>query len=66
MDIEKIDKNDLRLYYPEFSKFEGKCRFNGCVHVAEPDCAVKCEEVSKIRYNNYIKLYEELKKVRKY
>jgi ribosome small subunit-dependent GTPase A len=66
MDIEKIDKNDLRLYYPEFSRFEGKCRFNGCVHVAEPDCAVKCEEVSKIRYNNYIKLYEELKKVRKY
>ena len=66
MDIEKIDKNDLRLYYPEFRRFEGKCRFNGCVHVAEPDCAVKCEEVSKIRYNNYIKLYEELKKVRKY
>ena len=26
---------------PEFASYEGKCRFDGCLHDREPDCAVK-------------------------
>lgn len=56
---------DLRDYYPEFSAYAGQCRFNGCCHMEEPDCAVKkaveAGEVSKIRYGNYRELFLELK-----
>ncbi len=68
--IENIEPEDLKYYYNEFEQFEGKCRFNGCIHINEPDCAVKdaLSEgiVSKLRYDNYKQLYEELKEKRKW
>lgn len=61
-----IEAGELRYYYPEFAQYEGKCRFNGCVHVNEPDCAVKSavEEgiISRERYDSYLCLYDELKR----
>ena len=61
-----IEAGELRYYYPEFAWYEGKCRFNGCVHVNEPDCAVKSavEEgiISRERYDSYLCLYDELKR----
>ena len=45
-------------------------RFAGCLHVAEPDCAVKeAVEAGKIhekRYENYLSLYRELQERKKY
>ena len=42
----------------------------GCVHINEPICGVKQAlaegKISKIRYENYVNLYEELKEKRKY
>lgn len=68
--VENIEKEDLRLYFPEFLKYEGKCRFQGCVHIHEPDCAVKSAlqqgYLSDLRYNNYVALYEEIKSKRRY
>ena len=61
-----IEAGELRYYYPEFAWYEGKCRFNGCVHVNEPDCAVKSavEEgiICRERYDSYLCLYDELKR----
>ena len=61
-----IEVGELRYYYPEFAWYEGKCRFNGCVHVNEPDCAVKSavEEgiICRERYDSYLCLYDELKR----
>ena len=60
-----MEAQDLRHYYPEFDEYEGKCRFDGCVHLREPGCAVRgaLEEgkISRIRYKNYSELFEELK-----
>ncbi len=65
-----LEKEELRHYYPEFDPYEGKCRFQGCVHLHEPDCMVKHAleqgEISRIRYDNYCILYEELKGQKKY
>jgi ribosome biogenesis GTPase len=65
-----MEANELRQYIPEFVQFEGKCRFNGCVHVNEPDCAVKQAVsdgiIGKDRYDSYVSLYDGLKRKVKY
>lgn len=65
-----LEKEDLSAFYPEFARFEQNCRFTGCSHIAEQDCGVKRAldegQVSRIRYDNYCLLYEELKNRRKY
>ena len=70
MDVPGFEKEDLWTCYPEFVEYEPYCRFQGCSHIHEPDCGIKnaLEEgrISKIRYENYVLLYEELKNIRKY
>lgn len=60
-----IEKEELRAYYPEFSPFQEQCRFQGCVHISEPDCSVKAAlergDISRSRYDNYRQFYEEIK-----
>lgn len=67
--VEEMDKEELRHYFREFVPYEGQCRFQGCVHIHEPGCAVKeaLEEgrISRRRYENYTELYEELKEKEK-
>lgn len=68
--IDQFEKEELKDYFTEFLEFEPECKFKGCVHINEPICGVKraLEEgkISKIRYENYVNLYEELKEKRKY
>jgi ribosome biogenesis GTPase len=70
LNIPEMEKEDLRFYFTEFQPYEGKCRFNGCVHINEPDCAVKAAVVNgviaKQRYQSYTELYNELKEQKKY
>ncbi|MFQ6044084.1 MAG: ribosome small subunit-dependent GTPase A, partial [Candidatus Poribacteria bacterium] len=50
----------LELYFPEMEPYFGKCKFNDCVHIHEPDCAIKKAvedgEISPIRYESYMRL----------
>ena len=68
--ISDIDKESLKYCFPEFASCEGHCRFNGCDHVHEPDCAVKqAVEEGKIhnsRYEDYLTLYQELQERKRY
>lgn len=68
--INEIDKDELKDYFIEFKAFENECRFIGCLHLNEPACAVKKaleeEKISKLRYENYINLYDELKRQKRY
>ncbi len=68
--VNDMEKEELKEYFAEFREYEENCRFNGCVHQNEPGCAVKQVlhegKISKIRYNNYTEIYEELKNQKKY
>ena len=68
--LEGIDHKDLRFYVPEFEEYSAGCRFLSCTHMNEPDCAVKSAvaagAISKTRYENYVSLYNELKKNNRY
>ena len=65
-----FEKEDLKDCYPEFVALEEQCRFTGCSHIHEPDCAVKEAlsegKISTERYENYCTLYEEIKDTKKY
>lgn len=68
--LEEIEADELRFYFPEMLKHEGKCRFQGCIHDREPDCSVKhalaAGEISSGRYENYQLFIQECKNRRKY
>ncbi len=66
----EMEPEDLKNCFPEFLPYEGRCRFNGCNHLAEPDCAVKAAlskgKISASRYKSYAALFEELKQQKRY
>lgn len=68
--LPQMEHETLKTYFPEFSGYENGCRFLGCMHASEPDCKVKEAllqgKISRIRYDNYILLLEELKNSKKY
>lgn len=70
LDISEITKEELGQYYPEFVQYEPYCKFSGCAHISEPSCGVKeavaAGKISKVRYENYKILYQELKDKRRY
>ncbi|MBQ9119114.1 MAG: ribosome small subunit-dependent GTPase A [Lachnospiraceae bacterium] len=66
----EMEKEELKEYYPEFTERAEQCRFIGCLHDREPDCAVKEAvengEISAQRYENYQLLLRELGNRKKY
>ena len=55
VDLEKADIGDQ---FPEFFALKGKCRFNDCMHLEEPGCAVRAGleagTLAGTRYNSYV------------
>ena len=56
-----LEKETLNHHFPEmFEKLDG-CKFNNCVHVDEPGCAVKdavgAGQIAEERYSNYLEMY---------
>jgi ribosome biogenesis GTPase len=68
--VNDFEKEDLKEYFREFSKYNNECRFNGCVHINEPDCSVKEAVaegiISKERYDNYVLMFDEIKNKKRY
>lgn len=66
---EGIEAEDLKLYFPEIAAYTGTCKFNMCNHISEPGCLVKKAvsngRISKMRYDDYVMIYNELKEKRK-
>lgn len=70
LDVEGVDCQDLKDYFPEFLPYRQDCRFLDCVHVGERDCGVKAAlaagKIHPGRYENYLQIYQELKEKKKY
>jgi len=60
--IVEVDKEELGGYFPEFFKLKEHCKFNNCLHIEEPHCAVKealeREEIPWSRYKSYLQIIE--------
>ena len=57
-----MDKEEVGDYFPEFFELKQDCKFNNCLHIEEPKCAVKDaldkDEISYSRYRSYIQILE--------
>ena len=57
-----IEKEELGDYFTEFFALKSACKFHNCIHVNEPQCAVKealeDEKVSWSRYKSYLQILE--------
>ncbi len=69
-DILQADEVELQLYYPEIVKYKGKCRYDDCMHLKEPECkvreALENGEINPSRYNSYKEQIEEIRNKKKY
>jgi ribosome biogenesis GTPase / thiamine phosphate phosphatase len=57
-----IPKEELCHYLPEMKALMNECRFNNCIHINEPGCAVKAAvergDISLSRYESYLAIFE--------
>ena len=54
----ELNFNEIGNYFIEFFKIKKDCKFHNCIHLDEPDCAVKdaveSGDISAMRYKNYL------------
>ena len=69
LDMPRIDKYSVREYFPEIREYKGYCKYLDCIHVQEPECAVKEAvtegKIAKSRYESYLAILEEVKRWQK-
>jgi len=58
--IVDMEKEEIGDYFPDFFKLKSECKFNNCLHLDEPQCAVKKalekKEVAWSRYRSYVQM----------
>ncbi|TAE31522.1 MAG: ribosome small subunit-dependent GTPase A [Cytophagales bacterium] len=58
----EMDKSEISHYFPEMRERLNQCRFNNCLHVNEPGCAVKDAvgegDIAESRYMSYLSMLE--------
>lgn len=69
LDAPRLNRQNVRDFFPEMNRYRGLCRYLDCVHINEPDCAVKEAlqngEISESRYNSYLQIMKEVSEWRK-
>lgn len=58
----RMRKEEIGDYFPEIFRLKGKCKYNNCLHINEPGCAVleglEVGALADFRYKNYVNFVE--------
>ncbi len=72
-DFEKIGvikKDELAHCFREFRPYLGDCKFTSCAHTGDKGCAICAAvangEISKVRHNNYVFMYNQAKEIKEW
>ena len=61
-----MEPDEIGDYFPELFRLKADCKFNNCLHLDEPKCAVKQAleegEISESRYKSYVQMVSGLDK----
>ncbi len=61
-----FEKEELSQYFPEMRAAMSNCKFNNCLHINEPGCAVKQavvdKRISEDRYVSYVAILDSIEK----
>ena len=64
----EMEPRELAVSYHDFRRLSESCKFRGCLHDSEPDCAVKQAvedgEIAKDRYLHYLSFLKEVKEIK--
>ncbi|MEG2073706.1 MAG: ribosome small subunit-dependent GTPase A, partial [Angelakisella sp.] len=70
LQFERMTAGTLESCFPEFEGLSEKCRYSGCSHTSERDCAVlaavEAGEIPQSRHHSYCTIYNELKQVKEW
>ncbi|WP_088816261.1 MULTISPECIES: ribosome small subunit-dependent GTPase A [Listeria] len=62
---DNLEPENLQFCFPEIEDRRSGCKFRGCLHENEPNCAVKTavleDEIADFRYEHYLQILTELK-----
>lgn len=69
LDMPEYDIYQVRDLFPEFRVLQESCKYADCLHINEPQCAVKEAlsegRLARSRYDSYLMMTEEVKKWQK-
>lgn len=55
-----MDKHEIADFFPEFFELKSECKFHNCLHIDEPNCAIKNalenDEIWWSRYKSYLQI----------
>ncbi|WP_298479319.1 ribosome small subunit-dependent GTPase A [uncultured Maribacter sp.] len=58
--IVDMEKEEIGSYFPEIFALKGECKFNNCLHIDEPHCAIKkaleTDDIAWSRYKSYVQM----------
>lgn len=61
-----FEQEELAQYFPEMRNLMNDCKFNNCIHINEPGCAIKEAvsdgRISAERFGNYLIILETIEK----
>ncbi|MBP3431617.1 MAG: ribosome small subunit-dependent GTPase A [Clostridia bacterium] len=66
----ELDERETKQYFVDFLPYAAECKYSSCMHISDKDCgvckAVKAGKIAKSRHENYKKLVEMQKILKKY
>lgn len=69
LELPELEITEVREAFPEFRKLNHLCKYSDCIHINEPECAVKQAlsegKIGKTRYESYCLMIDEVRKWQK-
>lgn len=69
LDLSRFHEQDLSMFFPEMYRLSEQCKFRGCTHLVEPQCAVKAAldggQIYQSRYKHYKNFMNEIKEAKR-
>jgi ribosome biogenesis GTPase len=58
-----MDRNEIYHFFPEIFRISKNCRYHNCLHLEEPDCAVRTAvekgDIDILRFRSYLNILED-------